>query len=152
MKTQSCKEQQRTSTTWTQQWCTRLRRAGYRLTPARQAIVTTIADINGPFNAPQILDCAQAKQPQLGLATVYRTLDTLEALGLIQRLHDDAGCHNYLGVGEEVPPIVRCASCGRLDFLEGISLQVLLDTIVGHCDYQIDRYSLQMSGTCGECQ
>lgn len=135
-----------------QQWCFVLQRAGYRLTPARRAIVATIADFCGPFDVHQILACARGRHPNLGLATVYRNLETLEALGLIQRLHDDQGCHNYLGLGKESPPLVRCASCGRLDYLEGVSLQALLDTVVAQCDYEIERYSLQLSGICGECK
>lgn len=151
--TKRSKDEQRAETTdQIQQWCFVLQRAGYRLTPARRAIVATIADFCSPFDVYHILICARGKHPNLGLATVYRTLETLEAVGLIQRLHDDHGCHNYIGLGEEIPPLVRCASCGRLDYLEGVSLQTLLDTVAEQYGYQIERYYLQLSGVCGGCQ
>lgn len=155
--TNRSKNEQRAATTnqthnQVQQWCFILQRAGYRLTPARRAIVATIADFCSPFDVHQVLACARREHPNLGLATVYRTLETLEALGLIQRLHDDQGCHNYIELGEESPPLVRCASCGRLDYLESVSLHALLDTVVAQYGYQIERYSLQLRGICGECQ
>ena len=62
-----------------QQWYGVLRCHGYHLTPARRTVVATIVDSGGPFNAPHILACAQKKQPGLGLATIYRTLDILAA-------------------------------------------------------------------------
>lgn len=152
MRNRSGDDQQTAIAKRTEQWCIVLQRHGYRLTPARRAMVATIAGYRGPFNAAQILACAQAKQPRLGLATVYRTLETMEALGLIQRFHDNQGCHNYLGLGEESPPFVRCSNCGRLDYVEGVALQAFVDTVAAQCNYQIEHYSLQLSGVCGECQ
>lgn len=152
MTNRSGDEQQLETTHRTQHWYEVLQRAGYRLTPARRAIVTTIADFDGPFDAPQILGCAQAKQPQLGLATVYRTLETLAALGLIQRLHDNQGCHNYLALGKKIPPLLRCSNCGRLEYVEGVALQTLIEAVAAHANYQIEHYSLQLSGLCEECQ
>jgi len=154
-------EEQSTTADRTKQWCGVLQRAGYRLTPARRGVVATIADYVGPFNAAQILARAQAKQPRLGLATVYRTLETLDALLLIQRLHDNQGCHSYLALAEDNLSFIRCSNCGRLDYVEGVArqglidtnaLQALIDTVAVHCNYQIARYSLQLHGLCEECQ
>ena len=74
-----------------QSWLATLQRAGYRLTAPRRALVTLLAGSDRVLTAQQLLERAQQEYPELGMATVYRTLEVLEELGLVWRVHDKNG-------------------------------------------------------------
>ena len=57
---------------------------GYRLTPARQAIIETLIDSHGHITADDLAALVRETAPQVGRMTVYRTLDLLCDLGLIR--------------------------------------------------------------------
>ena len=79
-----------------QSWLTQLKENGYRLTNARKAVIETVAGTTFALNPLDVYEQAKANCPGLGLVTVYRTLEKLEELGLIQRVHQPNGCNAYL--------------------------------------------------------
>lgn len=134
-------------------WLAQLRASGYRLTAARRALVDLLATSQRPLSARQLYTLAQATHPDLGMATVYRTLEKLEELRLIQRVHDHHGCHRYVGqAGQLVPAVVICAGCGRLEPLDEAMLHPLFQQLQQQSNYQIQHYWLQVSGLCADCQ
>ncbi len=135
-------------------WSSTLRAHGYRLTPPRQVLLTIVVTHPGSFSSVELLGIAQTHYPKLGLATIYRTLETFEQLGVVPRLHDTQGCHHYMACREaatHAPPLLHCHNCGRLEYLEGASLQAFIDYLIAQSDYQIDQYWLQLSDLCREC-
>ena len=59
----------------------KLKEAGYKLTPQRIAIINVIADNKGKhLSTEEIYDIVKIKNPEMGLATVYRTLQLLDEL------------------------------------------------------------------------
>jgi len=70
-----------------------------------------------PVTANSLFEQAKAEHLKLGMATIYRTLEMLEELGLMQRLHDGKGCHGYLpddSRGGLQPPVRSEPNAGRL--------------------------------------
>jgi hypothetical protein len=67
-------------------WLTCLQNDGYRLTRPRRAVVSTLAKSQRALSPTQIYNLAREQYASLGLVSVYRTLETLDALGLIQRV------------------------------------------------------------------
>ena len=76
-------------------WLTQLQENGYRLTEARRAVVETVAATDRALTPIQVFDIAREQNPALGLVTVYRTLEKLEELHLIQRVHQPEGCQAF---------------------------------------------------------
>ena len=72
---------------------TSLDRAGYRLTEPRLALATLIAEQDGHFTAAGLVSSARARRLGVGRATVFRTLETLEEIGAIERLDLPSGEH-----------------------------------------------------------
>ena len=64
----------------------RLHAEGGRMTVARSAVVTALAENEGPLTAEQVGELVAADAPSVHLATVYRTLSELEAQGLILKV------------------------------------------------------------------
>ncbi len=134
------------------QWLERLAESGYRITAPRQAIVEILANSQKALDPITIYDLGRREYPRLGLVTVYRTLEKLEELGLIQRIHQSSGCHMYLRATQGHQHIIICNSCGRVDFFKGDDLSLLFAGVAQHTGFQIQDHWLQLFGVCSQCQ
>ena len=63
-------------------WLTQLQQAGYRLTEARRVVVDVIQRSNQALTPLQVFDRARKKYRELGLVSVYRTLENQRNWGL----------------------------------------------------------------------
>jgi Fe2+ or Zn2+ uptake regulation protein len=133
-------------------WAACLQENGYRLTAPRRAIVEIMADSWRPLSALELYDLGRHRYPRLGLVTVYRTLEKLEQLGLIQRLHHPAGCHTFLPVQEGHTHLLICTACGRTVPFSGDDLSGLITETARRSGYLIQDHWLQFFGLCAECQ
>ncbi|HUE98599.1 MAG TPA: Fur family transcriptional regulator [Anaerolineales bacterium] len=136
----------------TDNWLTQLQENGYRLTEARRAVVDTVAVTNRALTPIQVFDIAREQDPALGLVTVYRTLEKLEELHLIQRVHQPQGCQAFIAASQAHQHLLLCQSCGQAKFFEGDDLDALIDTISKKTGYQIHEHWLQLFGICEACQ
>ena len=81
-------------------WLTQLQENGYRLTGARKAVVEAVAGSRRALTPIEVYDAARKGHPALGLVTVYRTLEKLEQLHLIQRVHHHQSCQAFVTLAE----------------------------------------------------
>ena len=133
-------------------WLDCLQASGYRLTSPRRAVVETLANSQRALNATEIFDLARKRYPSLGLVSVYRTLDKLEELALIQRVHHPDGCQAFIAAFIGHQHLLICQNCGRTEFFEGDDLEYLLEHVARESGYQIKEHWLQLFGCCAECQ
>ena len=134
-------------------WEDVLGREGHRITRSRRAVMDVLADADGPLSPQMICDRGRNRQPSLGLVTVYRTLDLLESLGLVRRVHRGAGCHGYVLSSPGHRHVVLCDRCGRAEeFVGADDLDGLIDRVEGRTGYRIDDHLLQLAGLCPGCQ
>lgn len=133
-------------------WVDCLQKNGYRITAPRRAIVEIMAKSWRPLSALDLYDLGRTRYPRLGLVTVYRTLEKLEQLGLIQRLHHPDGCHTFLPALKGHTHLLICTACGRAVAFSGDDLSGLITETARHSGYQIREHWLQLFGLCAECQ
>lgn len=133
-------------------WLTQLQENGYRLTGARRAVVETVQQATHALTPLQVFDLARKKYPALGLVSVYRTLEKLEELHLIQRVHQPQGCQAFISAGSGHQHLLLCQNCGQVEFFEGDDLEALTKTISRRTGYQIKEHWLQLFGLCSNCQ
>ena len=133
-----------------------LKKKGYKLTPQRRAIVDTIVLNEGKhLTAEEIYDEVKKDCPEIGLATVYRTILLLEEIGVVSRLHLNDGCSRYeLVHSEEVHRHhhLICNVCNKVievkdDLLEEIEVRVEKEY-----KFKIVDHALKFYGICNECQ
>jgi Fe2+ or Zn2+ uptake regulation protein len=136
----------------TELWLTQLQENGYRLTEARRAVVETVATSKRALTPVEVYDAARKDHPALGLVTVYRTLEKLEELRLIQRVHQPQGCQAFITLGEGHQHLLLCQRCGRASFFEGDELEDLIDSISQKTGYSIREHWLQLFGLCENCK
>lgn len=127
--------------------------AGYRLTEPRRAILAIIAGGHERFTAAELLDVVQRDAPEIGRATVFRTLDLLTEVGILQRVHlDDAGCHSYVLCGRAHHHHMVCANCNKvMDFEQG-EVEALLAALGQRQGFKVEGHQLEVYGRCKDCQ
>jgi Fur family transcriptional regulator, ferric uptake regulator len=132
-------------------WLACLQESGYRLTAPRRAIVKIIATSQFALSPLDVFDLGRPEYPGLGLVTVYRTLEKLEELNLIQRVHQPNGCHRYLPATIGHQHILLCLTCGRAEYFSGDDLTPLFSNIGEKSGYEIKDHLLQLFGICSSC-
>ncbi len=133
-------------------WLNRLHQNGHFLTPARRAVVEIMASSRRAITPLQVYDAARKRHRRLGVASVYRTLEMLEELGLVQRVHQPEGCEAFVAASEGHRHLLVCQRCGRVSYFEGDHLQPLIRSISRNSGYRIREHWLQLFGLCHDCQ
>lgn len=128
-----------------------LDRAGYRLTGPRRAVAALIAGRDGPFSAADILAEAQAGGLPIGRATVFRAIDVLGELGLVERLDLPNGDHAWVGCEPAHHHHVVCDRCGRTTEIDDEGLRDVVGAIERRTGYRIASHRLELFGQCSDC-
>jgi len=129
-----------------------LNTAGLRVTSQRALILNIIRRGQGHLDADEVYRQARRKQPRLSLSTVYRTLQTLKKLGLIEEVHFDETHHHY-----EVKPATEhhhlvCLNCGRVIEFNYPLTRLVKRKVVEAKDFEITGSEVRMTGYCPICR
>lgn len=133
-----------------------LKRKGYKLTAQRRSIVNAIIETEGKhLTAEEIYDEVKKSCPEIGLATVYRTIILLEELGIICRLDLNDGCSRYeLVHSNEMHRHhhLVCNACNKVLEVEDDLLEELETQIETQYKFKIYDHSVKFYGLCEDCQ
>lgn len=132
-------------------WLQRLQQSGYRVTAPLRAVVGILAATERPLGAIELYDLGRRQYPDLGLVTVYRTLEKLEALGLVQRVHQPDGCHSYLPAFEGHQHLLFCIRCGRTAVFAGEDMEAFFQQVGERAGFTVTDHWLQLFGICQGC-
>ncbi len=134
----------------------RLKQKGYKLTPQRRAILATVVEnIGKHLSTEEIYDIVKVDCPEIGLATVYRTLFLLSEMGILSKLSLDDGCVRYeLNLHEEDHQHhhLICTGCGVVIEVEMDLLEALEDEIERNYAFKISDHKVQFLGQCKKCR
>ncbi len=136
----------------TEDWLARLQASGYRRTERCAAIVQAILANPRALDPVEIFDLVRQRYPGLGLVTVYRTIQKLEELGLIQRLHQENGCHRVLPAMQGHQHFLVCSACSKVIYFSGDNLAELFTRVKQQTGFEIQEHWLQLFGLCPACQ
>ncbi len=129
-----------------------LRVPGLRVTNQRALILEVIRKGQGHLDADEIYRRAREKKTRLSLSTVYRTLQTLKKLGLVEELHFDDEHHHY----EVKPPTEHhhlvCLGCGRVIEFEYPLTRLVKRHITQARDFEITDSEVKITGYCSQCR
>jgi Fe2+ or Zn2+ uptake regulation protein len=125
--------------------------AGYRLTGPRRSVAELIAARNGHFTAADLMADVRERRLGIGRATVFRALDLLLELGVVERLDLPNGDHAYVGCEPSHHHHVVCSRCGRATDIADAGLAAVVDDIEARTGYRIDRHRLELFGRCPAC-
>ncbi len=133
-------------------WMNKLREKGYRITPPLSAVVRIMADSVRVMDAREIFLQARLDLPDIGLMTIYRTLEKLEDARLVQRVHQPKGCQSFAPAPSGHQHLLLCVDCGRIEYFSGDDLDAWFTGIGKDKGYNISDHWLQLFGHCGICR
>ena len=132
-----------------------LKEKGYKLTPQRRAILDIIIEKEGQhLTAEEIYDEVKKRCPDIGLATVYRTVLLLEEVNVIYKLDLNDGCSRYELVHsdeEHRHHHLVCNKCTRVYEVQDDLLEELEERIEKTYKFKILDHSVKFFGICSEC-
>jgi Fur family transcriptional regulator, ferric uptake regulator len=120
----------------------KIRGRGYKVTPQRLAVLGALA-----AEQHQSLGEIRARCPEVGLVTIYRTLDLLSEIGAVRRL--DLGGGPRYELAEDHHHHLICESCGGVSEFERCPLE--LRRLRG-VDFEISSHTLEIYGRCADCR
>ena len=131
-----------------------LEREGYRVSGPRSAVVETLHDLGCSVTAKEIADSLHERGQDIGVASIYRTLELLDRLRLTRRVDAAEGVARYEPVGPsgEHHHHIVCDKCGEVSAFEDSSLEDAIERLARRVDYSIDAHDVTLRGECPACR
>jgi Fur family ferric uptake transcriptional regulator len=140
-------------TPWAEHALQTLQAAGHRRGGARTAVVEALARHDCAVTALDLDDELRSRRPPVGRASVYRALEQLEQLGLVQRIEVSRGTAGY----ERIDPTGHhhhhaiCRDCGRMVPFEDPSLEKAIEGLSDRMQFDITQHDVVLRGRCDRC-
>lgn len=131
---------------------TALKEEGYRLTPARQAIVSALVDCRGHISADGLFDLVHENSPGIGRMTIYRTLELLTELGLIRPVYQGTAAAHYILLADGHHHHLVCTVCKRVIEIDQCLFPELEQALSGSFQFDIEGHLLEIYGRCNDCR
>jgi Fur family ferric uptake transcriptional regulator len=130
-----------------------LRRNGYKLTRQRREVLSAIFLSHQHLTPAALYNRIHQEHPEIGLATIYRTLEILARLGLICEVHATGKQRSYLvrRPAEHHHHLI-CSGCGKVVDFRNCDLSDLEQRLSRETGFNIDSHLLEFLGECQNCQ
>lgn len=135
----------------------KLRRKGYKFTSQRKAVLEIIIENVGKhLSSEEIYDFVKVKSPDIGLATVYRTVSLLVDLDVLSKLNLDDGYVRYElndhDCDQHHHHHLICSECGDIIEVKEDLLDSLEEQIQSKYEFEIKDHRLKFFGLCKNCK
>lgn len=134
----------------------KLKKEGYKLTNQRLAILDVIIENKDKhLSSEEIYDYVKIEFPEIGIATVYRTLQLFEKLDIIYRLNFDDGFNRYelnTDTDNHQHHHLICLNCGGITEVKLDLLEKLEEEIREENEFEILDHNVKFFGYCKKCK
>lgn len=134
-----------------------LKEKGLKVTSQRMVVLEALGqNPEKHLTAEEIYEIVKVGNPEIGLATVYRTVQLLLELELIERINLDDGYVRYeIGDMEEEPHHrhhhLICLKCGSVSAFQDDMLEVLENSVKSSMGFQVTDHEVKLYGYCADC-
>lgn len=133
----------------------KLKKTGFKITPQRRAIIEVLLENRYyHLSSEEIYDKVRESCPEIGLATVYRTMQLLDEIGAISKLNLDDGCIRYeidLDKEGHNHHHLVCLNCGKIIGVEEDLLKDIETKIQKNYNFFVLNHDLKFDGYCEDC-
>jgi Fur family ferric uptake transcriptional regulator len=130
-----------------------LRGAGYHTGAAREAVLELLSGQDCCLSAQEIFDTLRGEGRAVGIASVYRSVDLLADLGLVQRVDVGDGVARVQPMrpdGEHHHHLV-CDDCGKVEAFHDERLEQTLATLGVRAGFDLAGHDVVLRGACRNC-
>jgi Fur family transcriptional regulator, ferric uptake regulator len=131
-------------------WQAALRERGYRLTPQRQLVLEAVERL-GHATPEDIVEAVRETAVAVNISTVYRTLELLEQLGLVQHAHLGHGAPTWSVASESDHVHLVCRDCGAVDEVPPSVVEPLVRELADRKGFAVDVGHFAVFGRCAGC-
>jgi Fe2+ or Zn2+ uptake regulation protein len=127
---------------------------GLRLTPQRRVLLGIIQSSENHLDAATLLRLASERDTSVDRATVYRTLELLKRLRLVDELdltHPNGERYYYEAKRLRDHIHIACFKCGRIEAFRSPSFQSLKQEIAQERGFQVSMLRIEAGGRCSNC-
>ncbi len=139
--------------TWAAQAARALSEAGYRRGGARGAILELLDEQPCALSAVEIEQALLDRRREVSRASVYRVMDELEEIGLVQRVEIGQGMVRYEpvrhGLGHHHHLV--CDHCGRLQPFTDDGLERAIRRVCERLPVRVSEHEIVLHGACETC-
>jgi Fur family ferric uptake transcriptional regulator len=132
-------------------WQAELRARGYRLTPQRQLVLQAVGEL-GHATPEDIATAVRRTASGVNISTVYRTLELLEELGLVQHTHLGHGAPAYSVSTDDDHVHLVCRRCGEVQEADADVLGEAVRRLADEHGFTLDVGHVALFGSCARCR
>jgi Fur family transcriptional regulator, ferric uptake regulator len=143
-----------TTRDWTDHAREMLKDRGFSRGGARDAVIDHLGAQHCAVSAQEIHEALRSEGRAIGIASVYRSLEALHGLHLVQRFdagHGE-GLYEPIAPGGEHHHHVVCDDCERIMPFEDPALERAIDKLAKRVPYAIAGHDVVLHGRCPDCQ
>jgi Fur family ferric uptake transcriptional regulator len=129
-----------------------LREAGYKITGARQAVLSALEQAEGHLTSAQVIEAVADADPSIGRASVFRTLDLLTRLSLIRPTFVESSSPVFVLLPNGHHHHVVCTQCNTMIEFDDCGLEKLAADLEQHYGVAIMGHLLEFYGLCSACR
>ena len=139
---------------WTEHTLRTLANAGHRASGARAEVIDAIAGLGCSVTAREISDLLRERRSSVGLASIYRALDLLDRLELVQRFEVGEGVARYEPAhpGGDHHHHIVCDSCGTVEAFEDEGLEQAIHRLSDRVSFAVVAHDVTLHGECPLCR
>jgi|YNPNPStandDraft_1061719.scaffolds.fasta_scaffold01328_8 Fe2+ or Zn2+ uptake regulation protein len=129
-----------------------LHSSGHRLTSQRRLVMQVLQDNPGHLEVERVYALAKARDPNISLPTVYRTLAVLKKIGLVED-HTLGESHAHFETVPKTPHYhFTCLKCGQVVEFDAPQVMQVVRTLSEREGVQVTDVHLLLSGYCARCR
>lgn len=129
-----------------------LRKAGYKVTMPRLTILDILENCGGHITAAELLAKVEARDPSIGRASVFRTLDLMIKLGILWTTVQGGSTVHYMLMPNGHHHHIICTHCRRRIEFEDCELGALIANLERRHSVKIEGHLLELYGVCADCR
>ncbi len=126
----------------------RCRKAGLKITPQRIAVYEILLNTRSHPSVEEIYEEVKKRYPFVSLATVYRTVETLEQMGLAKKICYWGNSARYDANMKDHHHMI-CVRCG---VIKDVHVDVTIDIPEEIEGFRTTGYSVNVYGVCPSCR
>jgi Fur family transcriptional regulator, ferric uptake regulator len=129
-----------------------LKGKGYRLTSQRLSVLKAAADMPGHFTAEELH--RTLNRSDIGIATVYRTVQLLQEMGYLKQAHipGDSAVYEYAHEGGHSHAHMQCSLCGTVLELHEDMMADMEKAVLEKYGFEVADHHITLTGLCIKCR
>ena len=131
---------------------------GFKMTTQRRVVFEILAEkVDEHLSPEEIYELIKDRYPEMGLATIYRTLQLFEEIGLVYKLNFDDGCYRYEILSPNSSEVHQhhhliCKKCGKIIEVKEDLMNSLEEIIEKQYNFEIKNHMVKFTGICSQCR